>query len=161
MHALITFPAQYLILVPVVAWVGILAGLQTKSARLRFAAETVASAVFVVLLARIGSALYNNPRPYIVAHIQPYFSASTDNGFPSDHMLLSSSLAMLVWYHNRRWGWVLLAVAVIIGLARVAGKVHHLVDIVGALAFAVAGVSAGVYLTRWSFARYDAQRTAK
>jgi undecaprenyl-diphosphatase len=160
MHTLITILAQYLIIVPIVAELVFLWRLKSERDRLKFVAEGLVAAVLVLILARIGSALYNNPRPYIVAHIQPYFSASTDNGFPSDHTLLSSFLAMLIWHHNRRWGWVLLAIAVIIGLARVAGKVHHLVDIGGALAFSIVGVTAGVYLTRWVNKRYDSRSTS-
>ncbi len=154
MHTIIKILAVYLILVPIGAWLVYVWRLKTRPAQLRFVLETVVAAVIVLILAKIGSAQYDNPRPYVVAHIQPYFSASADNGFPSDHTLLGSYLAMLLWYHNRRLGWALLGVALIIGLARVAGKVHHLVDIVGAFGFSIVGVTVGIYLVRWAMKRY-------
>jgi len=131
--------------------------LETRNARIRFVLEALVAAFFVLLLAKIGSALYDNPRPYVVAHIRPYFPASTDNGFPSDHTLLSGYLAILLWYQNKRWGWPLLAIALIVGLARVAGKAHHLVDIAGALVFAAVGVTVGVLLVRAAIRRWRPQ----
>jgi membrane-associated phospholipid phosphatase len=160
MHTLIVILAQYLIAVPIIAWLVYGLRLESRGARLRFVLEAAVAAVIVVLLAKIGSALYDNPRPYIVAHIRPYFPASADNGFPSDHTLLSGYLAMLLWYRDKRWGWPLLGIAAVIGLARVAGKAHHLIDIVGALVCAAVGVSLGLYLTRRAIRRWRPQLQA-
>jgi membrane-associated phospholipid phosphatase len=59
--------------------------------------------VLSVLLAKIGAHLFDNPRPYI------------SDGY------------------SKKAGYALMAVAILIGWARVAAHVHHAVDVLGSL----------------------------
>ena len=92
-----------------------------------------------MLLAVLGSYLFDNPRPFISDGVTPLFSSALDNGFPSDHTLLTAFLAFAVLVYSRRLGIALLILAFIVGWARVAGGVHHAVDVLGS--FAIAGVA--------------------
>lgn len=149
MHTLVILIAKYLIVVPVVV-AGVVFLLQPRAEKKRFVFEAFLGAALAVLLAKIGSHLFYNPRPFVVGHFTPYFAHGSDNGFPSDHTLFSSYLAFLVWRYNRTAGMVLLAVAVAIGLSRVVAGVHHLIDIIGAIGFAFVGV----WLARYSVERF-------
>jgi undecaprenyl-diphosphatase len=90
---------------------------------------------FIVSL--IAAKLYYNPRPFVVGHFTPVISHAMNNGFPSDHTLLSAAIASLVWAYSRRLGLVFFGITLLIGLSRVYLGVHHLVDIVGAIVIAI------------------------
>jgi membrane-associated phospholipid phosphatase len=55
------------------------------------------------------------------------------NGFPSDHTLFASFLAFGAYRYSKKAGYALMAVAILIGWARVAAHVHHAVDVLGSL----------------------------
>jgi membrane-associated phospholipid phosphatase len=62
--------------------------------------------------------------------IHPWFSHPADNGFPSDHTAVAVLTSLVVLFHRRTAGLVLLALGVLIGAARVLAHVHHVQDIV-------------------------------
>jgi membrane-associated phospholipid phosphatase len=133
MDALITFIAKYFILIPVLVNVYIFIKLDNQKRR-----EMLVFLFFVgflsILIAKIGAHIYNDPRPYISDNSAPLFAHSGDpNGFPSDHTLFSAYLAFVALYFSRKAGIFLLAVAVLVGWARVAAHVHHALDIFGSL----------------------------
>lgn len=103
------------------------------------------------ILSRLVSWLYFNPRPFVVGQFVPLVAHAADNGFPSDHTLLLSAVAMLFWRANRRVSVGLWILAVLVGAARVAAGVHHPIDILGSMAISiVVAVSADAILKRTS-----------
>ncbi|MCL4392384.1 phosphatase PAP2 family protein [Patescibacteria group bacterium] len=95
------------------------------------------------ILAKIGSHLYYDTRPFVVGHFTPLIAHAADNGFPSDHMLLVSAVAMIVTFYNKRLGAVLWVLALFVGIARVLSGVHHVTDIVGSIVFVL--IAAAIY----------------
>lgn len=89
------------------------------------------------IISRIVSHFFNNPRPFVVGRFVPLIAHAADNGFPSDHALLVSALAMLFWWSNRRMSLLLWVLAIAVGLSRVLVGVHHLVDIVGSMVIVI------------------------
>lgn len=110
-----------------------------KGRRREFAAMFLLGGIVSLLLAKLGSHLYHDPRPFVQGHFTPLIGHSNDNGFPSDHTLLASFIGWLVLVYDRKWGIGLLLVAALIGAARMAAGVHHLSDIVGSFVFAGVG----------------------
>jgi undecaprenyl-diphosphatase len=102
------------------------------------------------IMAKIGSLVYFDPRPFVVEHFVPLIAHANDNGFPSDHTLISAAFASVVYWSAKRLGWVLLAASLLVGLSRVAAGVHYLTDVAGSLAIAF-GVTA---LVKWLFVHY-------
>lgn len=143
--------AEYLILISVLLAVGFWL-YTSKPNKKHLAFMVIAGAVLALVLAKLGSSLYYNPRPFEVGHFVPYFTHAADNGFPSDHTLLASFLGFVMLRFSRRLGWLLLALALAIGASRVIAGVHHTVDIIGAFVCAAVGVGlAGLldaYLTK-------------
>lgn len=83
----------------------------------------------IFIISRICAAMYFNPRPFVENQFLALIPHKANNGFPSDHTLLSSAVAMVVWHFNKKIGWFLLVLALIVGLARVYVGVHHYIDI--------------------------------
>ena len=130
MHETIIIIAQYFILIPVLASVYIFFKLPS-SRRLNFTAQLLIAGALSYCLALLASKLIHDPRPFVTGHFVPLIPHSSDNGFPSDHTLLASFLAWSVLHYSRKLGLALLAVALLIGLARMAAGVHHSWDILG------------------------------
>jgi len=59
------------------------------------------------------------------------FFKPTDGAFPSAHTALAFGLAVTIFMHDRKVGWLFLAGALAIGVARVLANVHYPVDILG------------------------------
>ncbi len=136
MDALIIFGAKYLIAFSVAA--ALLVFLSThRSMHKRLAALFCTALPLAYALGLLARSLYENPRPFISDNVTPLISHGADNGFPSDHMLLASTLAAIVTTYDRRLGAVLWIIAIVVGAARVAAGVHHPIDIVGSAAIAI------------------------
>lgn len=90
------------------------------------------------LVAKIGSHLYYDPRPFVVTHIAPLIPHAADNGFPSDHALLLATLAAFLTVFNKKAGAVLWVIALLVGAARVLAGVHHPIDIIGSFIIGIA-----------------------
>lgn len=135
--AFIIFGAKYLIGAVVLGaaafWL-----MQSKEVKKTLVIRALIAFPVTVVLARIASMLWYNARPFVVEGITPLVAHAADNGFPSDHTLLSAACAALVFSQNKKWGGVLYVLAILVGVARVFADVHHVVDIVTSLVIASA-----------------------
>jgi undecaprenyl-diphosphatase len=130
MDELIKLTAKYLILLPVAVNLYIFWRLNKKDRRTMLLI-LAAGGILSLVLAKLGSHLYDSPRPPFNDGSMPLFPHKDDNGFPSDHTLLASFLALVALAYSRKLGLTLLAAAALIAWARVAAHVHHLTDILG------------------------------
>lgn len=135
MDNLIIFAAKYLILLPLLALVYLAIKLNHKK-RLELLALFVLGGLMCLLFSKFASHFYSDPRPLFADHVTPLITSPRDNGFPSDHTLLSAFSAFLVFVFSKRLGLILLVVALIIGIGRVAAGVHHAPDVAGGIIFA-------------------------
>lgn len=55
----------------------------------------------------------------------------TNGAFPSEHTIIAFALAVTIFLHDRRVGWLFLISALVIGVARIVANVHYPVDIIG------------------------------
>jgi len=151
MHDVVKIIGQDFIILSLLGLVGIWFGLHGPNKK-RLAIELLLAGVIAYCLAKLGAVLYNDPRPFMVSHVAPYFTSSTDNGFPSDHTLLASLIGFLTIRYDRKAGIALLVLAVLIAVARVVAGVHHVADVIGAFVFS----GAGVLIAREVLKRWDA-----
>jgi undecaprenyl-diphosphatase len=133
----IAFVAQYfylVVLVGAIIFVAVQFRLGKSPMGLR---EFLLAALFIgavaYLLSKAGNLFIDSPRPFLLTGVPPLIPSSTDNGFPSDHTLLLAFMSALVFLVNKRAGALFLALAVVVGLARVYAGVHHLLDVIGSL----------------------------
>ncbi len=139
MNLLIIFTAKYLFLASILIFVGFFLTLP-RAVKKRFFVFTLASGLLAYSFAKILGAVFNDPRPFVSERIIPLVSHAADNGFPSDHTLLTMTLAAVVFVYNRRLGLALAGLSLVIGYSRVLAGIHHLIDIVGAIGIAVTAV---------------------
>ncbi len=107
--------------------------------KIKFLVFIIMTGVVAIVLAKIGAAMFYDARPFVSDHLVALMPHAADNGFPSDHTLLSATIAMAVYYFSKKLGLVLFGLAIIIGVSRVLAHVHHPIDIIGSLIFAIIG----------------------
>ena len=140
---LIIFSAKYLYLISIAIFIG----WGTVSIRRKeFMFLSIFTLPLSYILSRIASSLYYNPRPFVSEHITPLIHHIADNGFPSDHALLTGTLAAIVTVFDKRIGTLLWILAIMVGGARVLAGVHHTTDIIGSYIIAIAGLVIGYIL---------------
>lgn len=140
---IISFVAEYLYLIIIAAGVIYLAVSQRKQ-WLAIIIATIWIGGLAFLLAQIGGQIINSPRPFAETGIAPLIPTATDNGFPSDHTLLLATVAAIVSLFNWRFGLLFWLLAVLVGLARIYVRAHHLIDVVGS--FVLVGLALTIYL---------------
>lgn len=131
MDELIKLVAKYAILIPILLAIYVFIRQKGKRTRIDLAILIVAGGILSLALAKIGSHLISDPRPFVVGNFTPLIPHANDNGFPSDHTLLASFLGFALLPYSKKIGLTTLAVAIGIGMARVAAGIHHLEDILG------------------------------
>jgi len=111
--------------------------------RKQFARVAVLTAVLAFVLSLVASALFYNPRPFMLPDAPASLIAhAPGNGFPSDHALFTGTLAAIVTVFSPYLGAVLWLIAFVVSVARVLAGVHHYVDIIAS--FIISAVSAAV-----------------
>jgi undecaprenyl-diphosphatase len=136
MNVLIIVAAQYLYLIILLIAGGVFVVSSRQIKQQLIVLGTIVLPACFILAKLLGSVIIS-PRPFIVEHITPLVHGSMDNGFPSDHMLLSMSVAAVIFAYNRKIGSLLFVLAVCVGIGRVLAKVHHPIDILGSIGIAV------------------------
>jgi len=107
--------------------------LQEKSKKKKIFILSLFTLPTAFIIAKILSSLYYSPRPFVVNHFTPLIDHAANNGFPSDHALLSFTLASIVFVFNRKWGVALFLMGLAISASRMYAGIHSPVDIIGSL----------------------------
>lgn len=135
MNTLIIFGAQYLYLVIVLASI-VYIYRQPREQQKKIILCAVIALPATYLVAKIASLFYYDARPFIVENFTPLLSHANDNGFPSDHTLFSSAIAVTIFFFHRKLGLWLFLIAFLVGASRIFAGIHHFVDIFGSMAIA-------------------------
>lgn len=136
MDAFFILTAKYLFLLPILILGGYFFA-QRWPAQKRMALFAVPTGCLTYLFGLIGNYFYDDPRPFVVGHFAPLVAHAADNGFPSDHTLLVSALALVGMYWDTRLGIVLWAIAILVAIARVYVGLHHPLDVIASMGFAL------------------------
>lgn len=148
MHSLIKFVGDYFFLLSLIILAIYWLRLGTR-AKIDLAIELVAGGILALLLSTIGSHLFYDTRPFVIEHVAPIIAHAADNGFPSDHTLLTAFIGFTVLVRSRRVGALLLLIALLVGVARVAARIHHVTDIAGSFVIAALAVVIVQVVARW------------
>jgi len=135
------FLATYLIYVVVMIFLFFL--LKEKDLR-----EKVYVFLFSLLLLVISRGLFTGIIRFIFPKQRPFAQLDfvpliSNSGFadalPSGHVVFVFSLAFCVFLLNKKWGWICLALAILVSLGRILVGVHWPMDVL--VGFVVSGVS--------------------
>ncbi len=143
MDGLVSFLAEYFFIVVIVLAAGLVV-LRYRSRLVELGIAGVCIGGVAYLLSKLATDLVSDPRPFIETGLPALIPSATDNGFPSDHTLLLGIVAATLYLVSWRVGLVFLGLAVIVGLARVYARVHHLADVLGSLL--IVAIALGCYL---------------
>jgi undecaprenyl-diphosphatase len=146
MNTLIVFASQYLIILVAIGACLPLIKL-TSIKRGAYVLVAILSGVCALILAKLASSLYFDPRPF-TRGVHALISHTADNGFPSDHTWLCVTAAGVAFTASRRLGFILLLLALVVGSARVMAGVHSAVDVIGGVAVGLLGVLMGCLMGR-------------
>lgn len=132
MDTIITFLASFLIWFMyaglLVLWV-----IDGKIKREQVAHALLATTV-AWLIAEGVKLLIPTMRPFSINGSAIYtFTLPTDGAFPSAHTATAFALAVTIWLHDRKVGWLYLGAALLVGWARVLANVHWPQDILGGI----------------------------
>ena len=148
LDTLVIFSAKYLF-IAIILIDGIWFLRQPRSKQREFLPYAITALALAFILLKLAGLLYYDPRPFVVGHFTPFIPHAPDNGFPSDHTVLSASLAVLIFPYNRRLGAFLGVLALVIGASRVYAGIHHPVDIITGIIIAIiAGWAAWYCVTK-------------
>jgi undecaprenyl-diphosphatase len=98
--------------------------------------ERALKAVFFTAIALgtgfIISQIYFHPRPFMIGVGHTFIEHAPDASFPSDHMLIFSTIALSYWFSGRKFaGSLLLVLAALVAWSRVYLGVHFPMDMLG------------------------------
>jgi len=117
--------------------------------------KAVIYAVLATLIAlfvnQIIGHIYFRPRPFSAHIVTLLLDKSLDPSFPSDHATGGFALALTILWKNRKFGWGMLIMAVLLGFSRVYVGTHYPLDIVGG---ATTGM-VGMLLIKWQYYRLE------
>jgi undecaprenyl-diphosphatase len=146
-HTLIRVVGDYFFLISVVlvALYWLRAGRKVK---ISLAWQLVAGGALALALDEWAGHLYYDPRPFVTHHLVPIIPHAADNGFPSDHALLTAFLALTMFLYSRRLAVVLAVNALLVSWARVAAHIHNPRDIIGGFVIAAVAVAISYAVAR-------------
>jgi undecaprenyl-diphosphatase len=147
MDSVIIFCAKYLFVVVVLLYLWAIYQASQRDRKALVIAVVIAG-ITAVILDKIGGKVYYDPRPFVSQHITPLIRHSADNGFPSEHTTFSMTIAILLLYYRRRLGALAVIIAYIVGVARIAARVHSPVDIVGGIVIGIIAATAGYFIVK-------------
>ncbi|GAC1467245.1 MAG: hypothetical protein NVS2B16_37570 [Chloroflexota bacterium] len=141
--------------------------LRHHAAQLCWAVTTALMTLLSYEFSRLGSALYNDPRPFVSSHFVPLLPHTANNGFPPGHAVLAAVVLSSVLFLSRKWAIPFFLLALLVDWARVGVGIVNVVDIAGAwgfvmlatmVAWMIGPTVTGVLLTRlpatWSSGRF-------
>ncbi|HUY53438.1 MAG TPA: phosphatase PAP2 family protein [Candidatus Dormibacteraeota bacterium] len=152
MNSVIVFCAQYLYLIIIIG-LGISWIKTTKNQKTKFILVTIVAGIIAFIVSRIASRLYYDPRPFVAQHVKPLITHAADNGFPSDHALLTMALTAVTYFFNKKIAAGMLILTVIVGIARILAKVHSPLDISTGWLIGVVGAVTGYYIVSYFWSK--------
>ena len=138
------FAATYLVFIEALLAAAFLVPVLLPRPRTEWVRWAVLTGVMLVLayvFAKIGGAVYSDPRPFVTDHIRPLIAHAPDNGFPSDHALLAAALAAAVAFARPLLALPVAVVAILVDWARVGAGLHHVADVAGSALFVALGAA--------------------
>ncbi len=102
----------------------------------------IGTIIAVTLITGCIRAIYHHSRP-LLALGTPHILFEGSYSFPSMHTILVFGTATAVYFYNRPLAYIIYALGILIGIARIIAGVHYPFDILGGI---ILGVGAGLII---------------
>lgn len=146
MDSLIVFVATYLIWIMVAGFAAVWVFAEDRRGKISLGLSAVVGLVLTLIFIKVAGSLYDDPRPFVTAHLPNLLHHAADNGFPSDHSAAAGLIATVIAIRHRWYGLLLAIAGVVVAWSRVAANAHHVVDVVSGLALGVVAAVLGTLL---------------
>jgi undecaprenyl-diphosphatase len=157
-HVFVVVAGQYLFLLVIlgllVAWIR-----SPKDSKLRFFVSVLVVGAIAYCLSLLAAHLHHDTRPFVARHLAPLIPHGADNGFPSDHALLTMTLTAITFFFSKRTATLMFLVTILVAVARIAALIHSPQDIAGAWILGIVGAVVGYYGVRAAWPRISAIAT--
>lgn len=141
---------MYLVVIAIAIVYGLL---QPRPIQKKMIIVAVICLPLILLVAKIASHFFYDPRPFVTLHIKPLIPHAPNNGFPSDHTLISAAFASVLFIFSKKWGIIAGVLAVLIGASRVYAQIHSPIDILGSIVISILVVAIVVVVLK-KFTRF-------
>ena len=136
------FFARYLFIVPIALLV-VLFLFSNKKDRKRLVFIFLIASALSLIFAFIAGQFYYNPRPFVVQEVEPLIPHVENNGFPSNHALLTATISAVIFVFSKKLGWISALFMILVSIGRIFALLHHVVDVFASILISVVAV----YLT--------------
>mgnify|MGYP003625653349 CR=1 FL=1 len=80
------------------------------------------------------SLLWQHPRPFVMGIGHSWLNHAPDSSFPSDHVtIFALTSIVLLFEKERKWGFTILLLGLLVAWARISLGVHYPLDMIGAV----------------------------
>src|SRR6478735_6184881 len=93
------------------------------------------SFILAEMMGKIAGTLHSNNQPFAeLSNVNKLIEKAVDNSFPSDHTILFFAFCMTFFMYQKRWRYIWIMLALVVGISRIWVGVHYPADvIVGAI----------------------------
>jgi len=81
--------------------------------------------------------LWHRPRPFVSHAVNSLINHDTSGSFPSGHTTLLFALATIIYFWDKKIGWLFFVLSFLACFARIFAGVHYPTDILGGIAVGV------------------------
>lgn len=103
-----------------------------------------------LIFTEIIRAIYHRSRPFLSYQVVELIDKGKEASFPSGHASALFAITVALFFYNKKAGWLMLILSLVVSVARIAAGIHYPTDILG-------GIILGV-LTAWVVEKLFSQK---
>ena len=99
--------------------------------------RTVLSFLIASFIGHVIKSFFFMPRPFMIGEREALARLLSDGSFPSNHSADTAAAALTIFFRYKKLGKILLLASFFVGLGRVLGGVHFVVDVLAGWAIGI------------------------
>jgi len=127
------FMADYMVFV--LAFIALIFWFTRREENRMMIISATISFILAEMMGKIAGTLHSNNQPFAeLSNVNKLIEKAVDNSFPSDHTILFFAFCMTFFIYQKRWRYIWIMLALVVGISRIWVGVHYPADvIVGAI----------------------------
>jgi undecaprenyl-diphosphatase len=127
------FMAEYMVFV--LAFIALIFWFTRREENRMMIISATISFILAEMIGKIAGTLHSNNQPFAeLSNVNKLIEKAVDNSFPSDHTILFFAFCMTFFIYQKRWRYIWIMLALVVGISRIWVGVHYPADvIVGAI----------------------------
>ncbi|MCF6800387.1 undecaprenyl-diphosphatase [Bacillus sp. ET1] len=127
------FMAEYMVFV--LAFIALIFWFTRREENRMMIISATISFILAEMMGKIAGTLHSNNQPFAeLSNVNKLIEKAVDNSFPSDHTILFFAFCMTFFIYQKRWRYIGIMLALVVGISRIWVGVHYPADvIVGAI----------------------------